>query len=87
MNQQVTPFCVYAIRSEVSSRIYIGQTDRLERRLEDHNKGRVKSTRQEMPWKLVATEFFIQRSGARWLESSLKRSRGKRLEWLDKNKL
>ena len=74
---------MYAIQSEVSNRIYIGQTDCIERRIQEHNDGRVKSTKHGRPWKIVATEFFLDPSQARWFESSLKRSRGKRMKWLD----
>jgi len=80
-------FCVYAIQSEITGRVYLGQSDCVQRKLMEHNEGRVKSTRHERPWKIMATEFFKNRDQARWLESGLKRSRGKRLEWLDKNRL
>ncbi|MBE9571671.1 MAG: GIY-YIG nuclease family protein [Proteobacteria bacterium] len=80
-------YCAYAIQSKVTGRIYIGQTDCLERRIQEHNHERAKSTRREGPWIVVATEFFLEESKARWLESCLKRSRGKRLEWLDKHKV
>jgi len=45
MNDEKNAFCVYAIQSEVSKRVYVGQTDNLETRLREHNNGRVKSTR------------------------------------------
>ena len=80
-------YCVYAIQSEVTGRIYIGQTDCLERRVQEHNHERVKSTRREGPWNVVATEFFLEQLKARWLESCLKRSMGKRFKWLDNNKV
>ena len=79
--------CVYAIQSEVSNRVYVGQTDDLDRRLKEHNHGRAKSTKHEAPWKILAVEFFYERSKARWCESCLKKSRGKRLEWLGKNRV
>ena len=86
MNDDGKKFCVYAIQSEISNRIYVGQTDYLSRRLNEHNDGRVKSTKNEAPWKILAVEFFHERSEARWYESCLKRSRGKRFEWLEKNR-
>ena len=86
MKDKKRKFCVYAIQSEVSDKIYLGQTDHLERRFKEHNNGRVKSTRAEVPWKILAVEFFNDRSQARWCESSLKRSKGKRLKWLNRNK-
>ena len=86
MNNQGRKFCVYAIQSELSNRIYLGQTDDLSRRLNEHNDGRVKSTKNEAPWKILAVESFHKRSEARWCESCLKRSRGKRFEWLKINR-
>ncbi len=80
-------FCVYAIQSEVSIRVYIGQTDDLEKRLNEHNGGRVKSTKHDIPWKILATQYINDRSAARWLERCLKRSKGRRLEWLEKNRI
>ncbi len=86
MNLEIEKFIVYAIRSDTTNRVYVGQTDDIERRLKEHNSGRVKSTKHETPWKMLAIEFLQDRSEARWCESCLKRSRGKRLKWIDKNK-
>ena len=68
----IATFCVYAIQSELSDRIYIGQTDSLLRRIEEHNAGRVKSTKDQRPWKILAGEIFKSRAGARWRENCLK---------------
>jgi len=57
-NNDDKKFCVYAIQSELSNRIYVGQTDDLSRRLNEHNVGRVKSTKKEAPWKILAVELF-----------------------------
>ena len=87
MNVEDRRYCVYAIQSETTGRLYIGQTDLLQRRIEEHNKDRVKSTKHESPWKLVAIEYFEKRSDARWAETRFKKSRGSRLAWLAKNKV
>ena len=76
-------YWVYAIRAVASGRVYIGQTSDLDRRLEMHNRGAVRSTRDECPWDLVASQECETRNAARWLERCLKRSRGRRLRWLD----
>lgn len=73
---------VYAIRSQASGRIYIGQTENINRRLVEHNSGRVKSTSRDKPWDLMKTEEFATRSEARWAERQLKVSRGRREKWL-----
>jgi putative endonuclease len=87
MNVEDRKYCVYAIQSETTGRLYIGQTDLLQRRIAEHNKGRVKSTKHEIPWKLVAIEYFEKRSYARWAETRFKKSKGSRLAWLAKNKV
>ena len=77
--------CVYAIQSNVSGRVYVGQTNDIRRRLKEHNDGIVKSTKYEAPWQVLAIEYFHERAQARWCESCLKRSKGKRLVWVNKN--
>lgn len=73
---------VYAIKSSSSGRIYIGQTENMERRLMEHNTGRVRSTIMGRPWVLLRTEEFDTRAGARWAERRLKASKGRREKWL-----
>jgi len=85
MNIEEKRCCVYAIQSETTGRVYVGQTDLLQRRLGEHNKGRVISTKGEVPWKLVAREYFEDQSDARWTERSVKKSKGTRVRWLAKN--
>ena len=75
---------VYAIQGK-NGRIYVGQTEDLERRLNAHNRGGVKSTKDDRPWTLVKVQTFETRELARFFEWQLKRSRGKRLKWLKAN--
>ena len=42
---------------------------------------------KDVPWKLVAIEEFQTRSQAMWKETELKNSRGKRVKWLEQNRL
>ena len=76
-------FWVYAIQSEFSGRIYMGQTCSLQRRIEEHNAGRVVSTQDQRPWKILAVEKFKSRNDAGWRENCLKKSRGQREKWID----
>jgi len=87
MNIEAERYCVYAIESEATGRVYIGQAASLTNRLAEHNNGRVKSTKLERPWRLIALEKFNERSSARWREYSLKKSRGSRSEWLQASKI
>jgi len=80
-------FNVYAIESLAIMRIYIGHTNNIDVRLKYHNMGYVKSTAKDRPWRLVALEKVGSKDDTRWLERSLKKSRGKRLKWLYKNRI
>ncbi len=80
-------FIVYAIKSVINGRIYVGQTDNIERRLKQHNDGHCISTRSDLPWRVCDIEKFETRSEARWCERQLKRSRGRRLKWFDTHKV
>ena len=75
-------FYVYAIQSVVTSRVYVGQTQDMAARLLAHNAGVVRSTKQDRPWRLLKTDPCETRGNARWLEFSLKSSRGRRAKWL-----
>lgn len=63
-------------------RVYIGQTGDIEQRLRSHNSGRVKSTKDGVPWELVALEDIKDRATARWIERGLKKSKGRRNKWM-----
>ena len=80
-------FHVYALSSLRVHRIYIGYTNSIEKRLKYHNSGYVKSTSKDRPWKLMALEQLTTRDEARWIEYSLKKSKGKRIKWLEKNRI
>jgi predicted GIY-YIG superfamily endonuclease len=60
-------FYVYAIRDISGKRIYIGQCGNFEKRLGEHNKGCVKSTKAHCPWVLVALQIVESRAKARWI--------------------
>ena len=80
-------YSVYAISSLTVNRIYIGHTSNIEKRLKYHNSGYVRSTSQAKAWKLLALEKVETRDQARWIEHSLKKSKGKRTKWIEKNQI
>src|SRR5690606_12001083 len=45
------PFHVYILQSKTSGRLYIGHTQDLERRMQEHAAGQTRSTRGRGPWK------------------------------------
>jgi putative endonuclease len=66
---------VYVILSDDTGRRYIGHTADLNKRLREHNAGRVRSTKAGAPWRVIAQKQCSSRSEARWFERSLKRSK------------
>ena len=58
-----------------SGRIYIGQTDDLDHRLEQHQNGEGGWTRWRGPWELVLQEAFATRAEAMRREKALKSGR------------
>ena len=77
-------YYVYAIQSLKKDWLYVGITDNLERRLEQHNKGYNRSTKPYLPFQLVYFEEKVDRKSARLREKYLKTASGKR--WLKKQK-
>ncbi|MFN5421864.1 MAG: GIY-YIG nuclease family protein [bacterium] len=69
--------CVYVIRSEKDGRYYVGMTKDLERRFQEHESGKTKSTKGFRPWKLIFTESFSSYAEARQREKYLKSGSGK----------
>jgi len=70
-------YYVYILQSLKTGKLYIGHTDNLARRLEEHNSGwGSKYTRQNGPWKLVYSENHSDRSSAAKRERYLKSTKG-----------
>ena len=72
-------YYVYVLQSNKDKKLYTGHTSNIERRLSDHNSGRVKSTACRRPFVLMHKEEFKTRSEARWKERKLKSAWGKKL--------
>ncbi len=73
-------FYVYVIHSKKDGRLYVGMTIDVKKRLNEHNKGKTKSTKGYRPWELIKVEEFDTRLDARKREKYLKGGSGK--EWL-----
>jgi putative endonuclease len=63
---------VYFVRSRKDGTFYIGQTNNIEKRIERHNKGLVKTTKNRVPFDLVYTENYNTRREAMLREKYLK---------------
>lgn len=79
-------FFVYVLKSGKDNNLYIGSTDDLKRRLDEHSKGKVQSTKSRLPLTIIYYEAYSSERDARHREHNLKlRSRAlvqlkKRLE-------
>ena len=70
-------YTVYAIKSRMDGRIYVGFSSDLSRRLKEHDKGKTKSTKGYRPWDLIYSEEAENRREARKREIYLKSGSGK----------
>jgi len=68
---------VYILRSEKNGRLYIGVTQDVNLRLEQHNKGENRSTKTYCPWKLVRVEKYKDKLLALKRERFLKTGKGR----------
>lgn len=68
-------YYVYILLNEAETKTYTGVTDDVEKRLKEHNSGRVKSS---SPYKVNCTESFKTLSEARQKERFYKSTTGRR---------
>jgi putative endonuclease len=68
---------VYVIWSQSAGRTYVGITADVSRRLKQHNAGQSYSTKDHIPYILVFSEPFADRTEARIREKYLKSSAGR----------
>ena len=65
-------FYTYLIKSKKDGELYIGSTDNLRRRFQEHNKGLNRSTKYRIPFELVYYEAYKSEKDARDREHNLK---------------
>jgi len=76
-DKSASVYYVYILRSLKTGRFYIGHTDDLARRMEEHNTGRGgRYTRQNGPWTLLYSETHPDKVSAVRRERYLKSARG-----------
>ncbi|MBI3195833.1 MAG: GIY-YIG nuclease family protein [Ignavibacteriae bacterium] len=71
-------YYVYILRSMKDNQLYVGYTSDLRKRIEDHSLGKVTSTKNRLPLKLIYFEGCINQQDATHREKYLKTSWGKR---------
>jgi putative endonuclease len=57
-------FYAYVLKSQATGTHYYGSSGDLDRRLKDHNSGKVKYTKGKRPWALAYSESYETRSEA-----------------------
>jgi len=66
----------YILQSKTTGKYYIGSTNNKEKRVNEHNIGKNKSTRNKGPWETVYYEEFSSRMEARRRELKIKSYKG-----------
>jgi len=69
--------CVYLLLSLKDRKTYLGSTNDLSRRLNEHDNGKCKSTMHRRPFKLIYNESFSNLNDARLRERYLKSRKGR----------
>ncbi|MEA3272585.1 MAG: GIY-YIG nuclease family protein [Patescibacteria group bacterium] len=69
-------FYIYILKSKKDDSIYIGYTNDLKRRFEEHNNLKSKSTKNKAPFELIYYESYKSESDAKYREKNLKRFAG-----------
>lgn len=70
-------YFVYAIKSNIDGRIYVGLSKDPNVRIIEHNNGKTRSTKPWIPWKMIYKQFIGSRIEARKEEKRLKSGSGK----------
>ena len=69
---RVNMFFVYVLKSLKDNKFYIGSTNNLERRIQDHNRGKSKSVKNRGPFKLIYKKEYQTRLEALRREKEIK---------------
>ena len=70
-------YYVYILKSSKDNKLYTGYTNNLKLRFELHQKGRVESTKDRRPLKLIYYEACLNQQDATYREKYLKTYHGK----------
>jgi len=63
---------VYLLKNKKYNELYISSKNNLKRRIQEHNEGKVKSTKNKKPYKLIYYEAYEVEADARRRERMLK---------------
>lgn len=65
-------YYVYLIQSIKTEELYIGSTNNLRKRIQEHNQGLSFATKFKIPWRLIYYEAYFSEKDARLREKRLK---------------
>ena len=71
-------YYVYILYSDNDEKFYVGYTKDLRRRIDEHHGGKVDSTKNRQPMRLVCYEAYLRKDEAMRREKFLKSSDGKK---------
>ena len=71
-------YYVYILYSETINQYYVGQTQNIEERLQQHRNSRSKSTKKASDWVLVYSEVFAFRADSVNRESEIKKKKSRK---------
>ncbi len=57
-------YFIYVLESLVDQHLYVGYSDNIKRRLDEHNSGKVLATRNRRPFKVIHLEGFVNQQDA-----------------------
>jgi len=70
-------YYTYILRSLIDNKLYSGYTDNLKRRFQDHNSGKVESTKHRKPFILIYYEAYLHQQDATSREKFFKTQWGR----------
>ena len=76
--ERALEYCTYVLISQTDRKLYIGYTTNLDRRLQEHNSGKVISTANRRPLKLIFCEYYFSDKDAKRREMYFKTTAGKK---------
>jgi len=71
-------YYIYVLKSDKDNKLYVGYTENLKNRIEQHNSGLVSSTKHRRPVELVYFEGCLNKNNAIAREKQLKTGFGRR---------
>lgn len=71
-------YYIYILRSDRDKNFYVGYTENLRSRFEQHQKGQVKSTKDRRPLEIIYSEACLDKRDAMHREKYLKTYLGRR---------